>query len=1184
MGPAAILSILVQTKGVGSAKAELTRLDSTARKAGGGLAVAEKSSKKTHRSFVNMATVAGGAAVGVGGLIAVGKTLLNQYEESAKIGRQTNAVLKSTGGVANVSAKQVGALATAISQKTGVDDEAIQSGENLLLTFTNIRNEAGKGNDIFNQTTQAVTDLSAALGQDTKSSAIQLGKALNDPVKGVTALQRVGVSFTAKQKDTIKSLEASGKHLQAQKLILREVKTEFGGSAAAIATPFDKLKVTLRNLQETLGGALAPVLEDAAGWLNTFIGQLQDGKGAGGQVVDAFNKVKDAVGDLLKALQPLGESVAQIVGWLKEHQSVAKILIPTLIGLAAAIWLVNTAMAANPFVLGALAVAAFVVAIVTAYRESETFRKILDGVVGGIVTGVTVGFAAIQTAFQATVGFVRGVMSAVTTEIGKWKLLATVVKVAVGLMVAYVTPAFAALKGIVGVGMAVLGASFKAGWGVIKAIFQGAWIALKAVVTGGLQAVHGVIQVIGGIFKGDFGQIWDGIKNIFKGGLHAITGLFRGELKTITGAAGAIGSGILSAITGGFKAALRGVTGFVNSIIGVVNSVLGFLHLPKIPTIGGGGGGTSLKGIENYGAEQAPGGRKTGLARGGAFARTGGMVKNPITLMGEEAPRHPEFVIPTNPAYRKRAKGLLAQAAGVIGYAKGGVVSGRASVFGPPLEKAGGTAYGFSSAQPGIAVNPHMGANTWNDSLARSFARQVAKVTVNGHSANLRVIDKGPAIPGRAIDITGSGASQMGINPAQFPTDAVATAVFGDGGGKGGGGIVGSVLGAIGGVVQALNPAKYIAKLPGTGDLPPFLKGVGKSVLKSVKHWITEKAKSIFTGGGGVGGPDGTTEYDGKSVAKWIVPALEYARAHGWTGHLTSGYRSHAYNLSQGRNYFSNHEGVQYPGGAIDVGGYGAKAEGAALNAALAGYTGRQLVWGGPTIGDWGHFSATGHAKGGRYGKYIGAYKNGGPVPEDGIAMLHKGEFVVPRKMAEGGAWAANRASFYGQAWEKALKTSSPSDDALVANAAVMFYSNAAAGQYGSSFQRVGIRELKKWKQLRASVPFLAQGRPSDATGFLKIPETQGVNPGSGGVAAAGAAPASADSGPSAADIQQQILDTLKGLKAGVDLQNARAAAVTGSVDGTLTQYVTEMLSGRMATTAALGGQLPSSPGFTGRL
>jgi acid phosphatase family membrane protein YuiD len=86
------------------------------------------------------------------------------------VAAQTAAVLKSTGGEANVTAKHVSNLATAISRKTGIDDEAIQSGENLLLTFTKIRNEAGKGNDVFDQATRITNDMSVALGQDLKSS------------------------------------------------------------------------------------------------------------------------------------------------------------------------------------------------------------------------------------------------------------------------------------------------------------------------------------------------------------------------------------------------------------------------------------------------------------------------------------------------------------------------------------------------------------------------------------------------------------------------------------------------------------------------------------------------------------------------------------------------------------------------------------------------------------------------------------------------------------------------------------------------------------------------------------------------------------------------------------------------------------------------------------------------------
>jgi hypothetical protein len=190
--------------------------------------------------------------------------------ESNAISRITEARIQSTGGAAHVTADQVGDLATAISNKTGADDEAVQSGENMLLTFTGIRNEVGKGNDIFNQASQSVVDLAAAMndGEVTtngvKTASIQLGKALNDPIKGVTALRKVGVSFTAQQQDQIKTLVASGHTLDAQKIILGELNKEFGGTAQAAADPLQRISVIFGNIGEDVGNKLLPALNTAA--------------------------------------------------------------------------------------------------------------------------------------------------------------------------------------------------------------------------------------------------------------------------------------------------------------------------------------------------------------------------------------------------------------------------------------------------------------------------------------------------------------------------------------------------------------------------------------------------------------------------------------------------------------------------------------------------------------------------------------------------------------------------------------------------------------------------------------------------------------------------------------------------------------------------------------------------------
>jgi hypothetical protein len=214
-----------------------------------------------------VATAAATVVAGVGFAI---KSAWSAAEESAKIGRETERVLQTTGATAWTSADQVSALAQSISEVTGADDELIQSGANLLLTFTNVTNQVGKGNDIFDQATQLALDMSVALGTDMSSASIQLGKALNNPIKGITALSRAGVSFTEAQKDQITTLTESGNLLEAQKIILGELSKEFGGAAEAAATPLDKLKVKIGNLQESIGNALIPIVGHAADILSTL--------------------------------------------------------------------------------------------------------------------------------------------------------------------------------------------------------------------------------------------------------------------------------------------------------------------------------------------------------------------------------------------------------------------------------------------------------------------------------------------------------------------------------------------------------------------------------------------------------------------------------------------------------------------------------------------------------------------------------------------------------------------------------------------------------------------------------------------------------------------------------------------------------------------------------------------------
>lgn len=223
---------------------------------------------KTLGTLAKVGGVVGGLAA-VGGVLRQGVSDAVQY---TKLQSQTAAALKSTGGQAHVTAQHVSNLADKIEAYSTIDDAAVHAGENLLLTFTNIRNEAGRGNDVFDQTTKIMADMSTALGQDTTSSALQLGKALNDPIKGVTALQRVGVSFTAQQREQIKAMVDAGNTIGAQKLILGELSKEFGGSAAAAAQSTGGLVHLKEAFQDTVRDGIVkilPYVNQFADWLLT---------------------------------------------------------------------------------------------------------------------------------------------------------------------------------------------------------------------------------------------------------------------------------------------------------------------------------------------------------------------------------------------------------------------------------------------------------------------------------------------------------------------------------------------------------------------------------------------------------------------------------------------------------------------------------------------------------------------------------------------------------------------------------------------------------------------------------------------------------------------------------------------------------------------------------------------------
>ena len=219
------------------------------------------------RMGTGFAKLAATAAVGIGLLATQFKAGLDSLIELDRLQRQTEAVLKSTGNAAGLTAADIRALAEEYENLSTIDDKVIQGAANVLLTFPAIRKEA------FEPTLAAALDLSVALGTDLQGAVIQVGKALQDPVRGLTALRRVGVAFSEQQEDRIKLLVEEGELYEAQKMILAELAKEFGGSAGAFGQStegrINRVGDAIEDAQKALATGMLPVVERIADRLRT---------------------------------------------------------------------------------------------------------------------------------------------------------------------------------------------------------------------------------------------------------------------------------------------------------------------------------------------------------------------------------------------------------------------------------------------------------------------------------------------------------------------------------------------------------------------------------------------------------------------------------------------------------------------------------------------------------------------------------------------------------------------------------------------------------------------------------------------------------------------------------------------------------------------------------------------------
>lgn len=193
-------------------------------------------------------------------------------DAAGKSNARIEQVFKSMGDATGEAAKWSEDYANTQQYLVGVDDEVIKGGMAKLATFQDVSSEVARSQGIYQRATDAMVDLSATGFGDVDSAAVQLGKALQDPVKGLNAMARSGITFSESQTETIKALVKSGDLLGAQKIILSAVESQVKGVAASMTTDADRARIAWGEFQETVGNDVTPAVN---GLLKSLTGGLK---------------------------------------------------------------------------------------------------------------------------------------------------------------------------------------------------------------------------------------------------------------------------------------------------------------------------------------------------------------------------------------------------------------------------------------------------------------------------------------------------------------------------------------------------------------------------------------------------------------------------------------------------------------------------------------------------------------------------------------------------------------------------------------------------------------------------------------------------------------------------------------------------------------------------------------------
>ncbi|MEO7688193.1 MAG: phage tail length tape measure family protein [Sphingomonas sp.] len=372
-----------------------------------GLTDAQRQLAATQKSFASV----GAKMTGLGAKMSLGITApfaalvasaIPAAVESAQALGQVNAALASMGPASGRTSADLVKMAGHLQDISNFDDDDIlKSVTANLLTFGNV---SGK---VFDDAQLAIVNISARMGTDLQSSALMVGKALNDPIKGMKTLSRAGIQFTEDQKDAIRTMVEQKNVAGAQAIMLGELNRQFGGAAKAQrdATPTAAAQQAWRTFQETIGAIalkvlppLTKILTDVLDGFNTLSPGMQTVVvgavavvAAIGPLVAGIGGIVTVAGALLPALVPIGAALAGIA------TTIVTVAVPALASLVVAL---------SPILIPLGLVTAAVAAVYLTWKHWDKIEPILQNLYTAAKTWIYDKLGAIWTWLAGKLGAV----------------------------------------------------------------------------------------------------------------------------------------------------------------------------------------------------------------------------------------------------------------------------------------------------------------------------------------------------------------------------------------------------------------------------------------------------------------------------------------------------------------------------------------------------------------------------------------------------------------------------------------------------------------------------------------------------------------------------------------------------------------------------------------------------------